>query len=70
MGHANLEIELLLRQFLARSCRINAGRALWGTLPVHCADTLHKLFDRYPQPAMADNNALVDAERFLLIDPP
>lgn len=70
MGYADREIELLLREFLARSCRANAGRALWGTLPVHCADTLHKLFGRYPEPTMADNNALVDAERFLAIDPP
>ena len=64
------EVELLLREFLDKSCRVNAGRTLWGTLPFHCADTLHKLFDRYPKPEMAGHNALADPEQFLAVLPP
>ena len=64
MQFANRQVELLLRDFLERSVRLNNGRQLWGTLPFHCADCLHKLFGRYPKPDMDGNNALIRPERF------
>jgi hypothetical protein len=70
MGYADHQVEVLLREFLERSCQANAGRSLWGTLPVHCADCLHELFDRYPETEMAGNNALANRASFLRIPLP
>ena len=67
MQHASPEMERLLQDFLRRSCQINEGRSLWGTLPFHSADCLHELFDRYPEPQMAGNNALENRAEFLSI---
>jgi hypothetical protein len=70
LGHADRQIERLLREFLKRSCAVNEGRSLWGTLPVHCADCLHELFDRYPESKMAGNNALENRTTFLRMPMP
>jgi hypothetical protein len=70
MGYADRQVELLLREFLDRSCRVNEGRKLWGTLPVHCADCLHALFSRYPESEMEGNNALGNRAAFLRIPLP
>ena len=64
LGHANEEAEGLLVQFVEKSCRVNKGRALWGTNPYHAAMCLHALFG-YPIPEMAGNNALVRPEQFM-----
>ena len=71
LGCADRQTELLLREFLQRSCRANAGQPLWSTLPVHCADCLHTLFGRYPQSVMGgSNNELENREQFLQVPLP
>jgi hypothetical protein len=64
LRHNDPSIELLLREFLTRSCRANEGRTLWGILPFRCAQCLHKLFDRYPEAKIAADNALENRADF------
>jgi hypothetical protein len=67
LKHKDRQAELLLCEFLAKSCRINEGREVWGILPVHCAKCLHEIFVGYPEPKMEGNNALGNRVEFLLI---
>ena len=70
LGVANREVELLLREFLEKSCRASEGKPLWSTLPVHCADCLHTLFGRYPKSEMGGSNELENRDQFLQVPIP
>jgi hypothetical protein len=68
MGYATPEVEPLLREFLEKSCRVNEGKPIWGTNPVHCADCLFTFYpEKYPEPKMAGNNALENRQEFFKI---
>lgn len=59
------EMEVLLRDILSRSVKANAGRKLWGLIPVLSARCLSALFDTYPEPEQNERtNALVNHEAF------
>ncbi len=54
-----------LAQLLVSYCMHNHGKQRWQVTPFHLARCLSILFDGYPRPEMAGNNALVDYEKFL-----
>ncbi len=59
------QMEALLRDILSRSVKANAGRNLWGLIPVWSARCLSALFDTYPEPEQNERtNALVNHGAF------
>lgn len=58
-------LEARLQEILRNSLAVNEGKELWGNIPVHAADTLHKRFPGYPKPKSLGNNALDAPEDFL-----
>jgi hypothetical protein len=62
--HAH-EAELLLREIVRRSVKANAGRRLWGIMPMWAARCLFHLFEGYPEPKQNDRtNELLNRDEF------
>ena len=60
------EAELLLRDIVRRSIKVNADRKLWGIIPVWAARCLFRLFEGYPEPKTKDStNELLNRDEFI-----
>lgn len=70
MGRADPVVEALLREILEKSARANVGQKLWSGVPISSARTLSQLFNRYPEPQLGSDLAVLNVDELLSVPIP